>query len=52
MADIETVIPRMPTPPRHKQPAGATDCHTHVFGPYDRFALVNPPNYAPPEAPV
>lgn len=52
MADIETVIPRMPTPPRHKQPAGATDCHTHVFGPYDRFALVNPPNYAPPDAPV
>jgi predicted TIM-barrel fold metal-dependent hydrolase len=42
----------MPTPPRHPQPPGATDCHTHVFGPYDRFALVNPPNYAPPEAPV
>jgi predicted TIM-barrel fold metal-dependent hydrolase len=52
MTSLETVIPRMPTTPRHRQPAGATDCHTHVFGPYDRFALVNPPNYAPPEAPV
>jgi predicted TIM-barrel fold metal-dependent hydrolase len=52
MPKIETVIPRMPTAPTHSQAAGATDCHTHVFGPYDRFALVNPPNYAPPEAPV
>jgi predicted TIM-barrel fold metal-dependent hydrolase len=52
MPDLQTVIPRMPTRPRNKQPAGATDCHSHVFGPYDRYALINPPNYAPPEAPV
>jgi 2-pyrone-4,6-dicarboxylate lactonase len=52
MTAIETVQPRMPTPPKRQQPAGAADCHTHVFGPYDRYALVNPPNYAPPEAAV
>jgi predicted TIM-barrel fold metal-dependent hydrolase len=52
MTEIETVQPKMPTPPRNRQPAGAVDCHSHVFGPYDRYALVNPPNYAPPEAPV
>ncbi len=49
---IQTVQPRFPTPPRNQQLPGATDCHSHVFGPYDRYALVNPPNYAPPEAPV
>lgn len=52
MTQIQTVIPRFPTRPKSVQPAGATDCHSHVFGPYDRFALINPPNYAPPEAPV
>lgn len=52
MSTIQTVVPRFPSPPQSTQPSGATDCHSHVFGPYDRFALVNPPNYAPPEAPV
>jgi len=52
MPDFKTVMPRMPNPPSHPQPAGATDSHSHVFGPYDRYALVNPPNYEPPEAPV
>lgn len=52
MTDLETVEPRMPSKPRHAQPAGAADCHSHVFGPYDRHPLVNPPNYAPPQAPV
>jgi len=52
MPEIETVIPKMPTRPKAPQPAGAVDCHTHVFGPYDRYPLVNPTSYAPPEAPV
>ncbi|BAK67485.1 MULTISPECIES: amidohydrolase family protein [Sphingobium] len=52
MSEIETVIPRMPTAPTNRQPDNAVDCHSHVFGPYDRYSLVNPPNYAPPQAPV
>jgi 2-pyrone-4,6-dicarboxylate lactonase len=52
MPELKTVMPRMPNPPRNLQPAGAADCHSHVFGPYDRYALANPPNYEPPEAPV
>lgn len=52
MPDLKTVQPRMPNPPSNPQPAGAADCHSHVFGPYDRYALANPPNYEPPEAPV
>ena len=52
MSEIETVLPKMPTAPKNRKPAGAADCHSHVFGPYDRYKLVNPPNYAPPEAPV
>jgi predicted TIM-barrel fold metal-dependent hydrolase len=31
---------------------GATDCHVHVFGPYDRFALPPGRPYTPPEASV
>jgi predicted TIM-barrel fold metal-dependent hydrolase len=33
-------------------PAGATDCHVHVFGPYDRFPLAPDRPYTPPEASV
>jgi predicted TIM-barrel fold metal-dependent hydrolase len=29
---------------------GATDCHVHVFGPYDRFPLAPDRPYTPPEA--
>jgi predicted TIM-barrel fold metal-dependent hydrolase len=31
-------------------PAGATDCHQHVFGPYARFPLASNRKYTPPEA--
>jgi len=34
----------------HVVPAGATDCHVHVFGPYDRFPLAPDRPYTPPEA--
>jgi 2-pyrone-4,6-dicarboxylate lactonase len=31
-------------------PAGAWDCHTHIFGPWDRFPLPPAPAYQPDEA--
>jgi len=30
-------------------PAGACDCHAHVFGPYDRYSLAAERSYTPPE---
>jgi len=37
--------------PRHRGPAGSTDCHFHIFGAYDRYALSPGRGYTPsPEA--
>jgi 2-pyrone-4,6-dicarboxylate lactonase len=44
--------PRMPAAPRVKLPDGACDCHTHVFGPYDRFPVVHQMHYEAPLAPA
>lgn len=32
-------------------PAGAIDCHAHVFGPQDRYAYTPNRSYTPPDAP-
>ncbi len=37
-------------PPRQKAPAGACDCHSHVFGPQARYPLSPARGYTPPEA--
>ena len=48
-----THLPPPPaTKPRFNVPAGACDCHCHVFGPYDKFPLAPERTYGPPEAPV
>lgn len=48
----ETVAPRMPGPSGWRLPENACDCHTHVFGPYDRFPVVHQMPYAAPLAPA
>lgn len=49
MTDDFLSPPERPISPRHALPAGATDCHAHVFGPYDRFPLIAERLYSPPE---
>jgi len=41
-----------PTPASFTPPAGACDCHTHVFGPFGRYPLAHERSYTPPPAPV
>lgn len=36
--------------PRWTVPANCTDCHLHIMGPYDRYALSPRRTYSPPEA--
>jgi 2-pyrone-4,6-dicarboxylate lactonase len=43
--------PKPPTTPRHRLPAGACDCHAHVFGPFDRYPLGAGVAYLPPLTP-
>jgi len=40
------------TPPRLPLPAGAWDCHAHVFGPWDRFPLLPDRRWSPPLSPA
>ncbi len=37
--------------PRRPLPPGAWDCHTHVFGPFERYPLMADARYRPPLAP-
>lgn len=37
-----------PRPPRFRVPPGATDTHFHLFGPRDRYGLVEVREYTPP----
>ena len=41
-----------PHPPRVAFPAGATDCHAHVFGPQTQFSYPPNPTYVAPDAPT
>jgi predicted TIM-barrel fold metal-dependent hydrolase len=45
-------MPAEQSPPRRPLPPGAWDCHTHVFGPYERFPLAAERSYSPPPAPL
>lgn len=48
----ETVDPRSHRAPGWTLPAGACDCHAHVFGPYERFPVSHPMHYVAPLAPA
>lgn len=41
-----------PAPASFAPPVGGCDCHTHVFGPFDRYPLARERSYTPPPAPV
>lgn len=41
-----------PEPIEAPVPAGACDCHAHIFGPADRFSYAEGRGYTPPDAPL
>ena len=41
-----------PRKPRHKLPAGSTDCHCHVFEDPEKYPLVEHRSYTPPYLPL
>ena len=47
---MESRAPFPKAPPRFRPPAGTTDCHLHIFGPYARFPLQANRSFTPPEA--
>ena len=44
--------PRPVSPPKKPLPAGAWECHCHVFGPFSKFPVIDERRYEPVEAPV
>ncbi len=52
MSGMNTVMGVTRNAPAFAVPEGATDCHVHVFGPYDRFPLAQERNYTPGPASV
>src|SRR3954469_22886244 len=43
---------RNPHPPKIPFPAGACDCHAHIFGPKDRYPLLPQTHFVPHENPL
>jgi 2-pyrone-4,6-dicarboxylate lactonase len=61
MTTSEKFVPQAPTiagpnpdprRPRVKFPAGACDCHAHVFGPQQQYPFAPNRGYVPPEASI
>jgi predicted TIM-barrel fold metal-dependent hydrolase len=47
-----TILGVTPTPPNFAVPAGACDCHTHIFGPDEKFPLSPDRLYTPGPASI
>jgi predicted TIM-barrel fold metal-dependent hydrolase len=45
-------VQRPVSAPARPLPAGAWDCHAHVFGPFDTYPILEPRRYDPPLAPA
>ena len=45
-----SIIPVVQADPHNKMPAGACDCHCHIFGPQARFAYAEGRRYTPDDA--
>ena len=56
MSSIDAPLCPPPDPNPHAPsfavPAGATDCHAHVFGPASRYPYQDNRSYTPPDAPL
>lgn len=51
MGDVLCQKPRATTkPPKFKAPAGACDCHSHIFGPVEEYPFVKDRSFTPPDA--
>ncbi|MGH7004669.1 MAG: amidohydrolase family protein [Alphaproteobacteria bacterium] len=51
MSRQDDYIPRPLSKPIRPLPSGAWDCHSHVFGPFNRYPIRAGHRYTPPEAP-
>src|SRR3954462_13422619 len=51
-ADSQQVLGVTHTSPAFDVPPGACDCHVHIFGPYERYPLVEDRVYMPSLASV
>ncbi len=50
MSAANTILGVTPTPPSFEVPRGACDCHTHVFGPAEKFPFSSKRLYTPGDA--
>jgi predicted TIM-barrel fold metal-dependent hydrolase len=48
--DDDGYLPRQTSAPSRPLPTGAWDCHSHVFGPFDRYPIRVGHRYRPPTA--
>lgn len=53
-APVPDIAPPDPDPrrPREAPPAAACDCHSHIFGPHERFRFADERSYTPHAAPL
>ncbi|MCP5145941.1 MAG: amidohydrolase family protein [Gammaproteobacteria bacterium] len=52
MSDEDGIDARLPAVADRRLPRYACDTHNHVFGPFQQFPLIHPPDYAVPRAPL